>query len=407
MLIWIILIISIVSNYGNQEEQYNINNYPLFLNTEGGTIISLPPLPLVIGSDLNCNLFKDLNFCPEVLPKCTYRRMNVNDVGFGNLVRSPYGDDDRLYYPPEIEIKESLLVLFRVYPARVEHAGQDPYDVPAATLYSFSKTLEELDPELRKFTTVIILISNHMDQAEFRDWTEWSNSLFANHPGTIAIYKTPTGNVESYVYMMNLINLIMEDGIPEITIDNNRTIIYLLEDDYIHDKYSTRNLVDIFSSHEPCFAVPYDYPDRYYMKDIANADDNRVSVLAGQYHHWRTVRSTTVTFATRAETIRALWINLPTPQSDFWNMHILTTYFNVSVLSPIPGLASHTETYNGFRVGAGRTNSLYRSWLTEGREIVELLKQISGNIWERRARRSGTYKEPVEFVEEEISEANY
>ena len=370
-------------------------------------IANLPPHP---HGPVPCDHYDEhgISICPSEYPSCIKRKMTVNDVGFGKLNRSNI-DENELVYTKENDNKgkESLLVILRLYLGRKEHYDQDRYDIPAATLYSFAQTLDKLDSELRKFSTIIVLLNGTEDLDEGNDWREYIQLTLAKRIGTLAIYSTPKGNLESYQYMMTLLDHIFQDKIEGIMIDKKRTIIYFLEDDYLHKPESTRNLIDIFNSHEPCIAVPYDYPDRYWMQGIYNDDDGHVSVLAGRYHHWRTIKSTTVTFAARAETIHALWATLPTPSSDFWNSYFMSTYLNVSILSPLPGLSSHTESYSQFHMRSGdfRTSSLYHPWMKMGRKIVKRLRSQSGSLWERRDRRRGTWQyddQDIYSVDEDV-----
>ncbi len=116
-------------------------------------------------------------------------------------------------------------------------------------------------------------------------------------------------------------------------------------------------MVSLFRSHDPPFVVPYDYPDRYTRTD--NRDDGYISVVAGQFRHWRTVESMTVTFATRLRTVLARWGALPHPLNDRERAYALIEVGEY-VLGPMPGLAAHMERF----VGAAESYvPLYFDWV--------------------------------------------
>jgi hypothetical protein len=87
-------------------------------------------------------------------------------------------------------------------------------------------------------------------------------------------------------------------------------LVYFVEDDYLHLPEALGTLIAAGNElpWAPYFTL-YDCPDRYTRSD--DADGGRARVFIGGGRHWRTVESTTHTFAARARVIRAdSWLHL-------------------------------------------------------------------------------------------------
>jgi hypothetical protein len=87
-------------------------------------------------------------------------------------------------------------------------------------------------------------------------------------------------------------------------------LVYFVEDDYLHLPNALETLIAAAEElpWAPYFTL-YDCPDRYTRSD--DADGGRARVFIGGRHHWRTVESTTHTFAARVSVIRAdSWLHL-------------------------------------------------------------------------------------------------
>jgi len=160
---------------------------------------------------------------------------------------------------------------------------------------------------------------------------------------------------------------------------SNSSIFYFIEDDYLHLPTATAELVEVFISHDPCFAVPYDYADRYMMPEDVNIDDGRVTVIAGRRRHWRTVSSMTVTFATRGDSFLYFKDMLPHPLNDYHNSVEIIRH-NGSIIAPLPSLASHIENYYYFNAYT-QFVSLYHDWHAMGQELVTFLKTLPNSLY--------------------------
>jgi hypothetical protein len=126
---------------------------------------------------------------------------------------------------------------------------------------------------------------------------------------------------------------------------------------------------------------------RYFLTEF-NDDNGNIAIVPGRYRHWRTVRSTTCTFAARMETIIYFErLNLlPNVLEDYKRSNIITgPQYNAITLSPLPSLASHIENYHhGYQSEYEAYVSLYFNWHKKGTELVEYIKSNlkDVNLWE-------------------------
>merc|ERR1719375_2866269 len=108
-------------------------------------------------------------------------------------------------------------------------------------------------------------------------------------------------------------------------------MVFFLEEDYLvrHDAFARS--IDFWSSYEPCFLVPYDFPDRYSSTD--DQDYDQVAILRMPHMHWRSVESSKVTFAVRLDFFLKFRASLPAPWNYRKRARSLRTY---GIWSPIP-----------------------------------------------------------------------
>jgi len=148
------------------------------------------------------------------------------------------------------------------------------------------------------------------------------------------------------------------------------TIVYFVEDDYIHCRNSKNVLIEAFDLLGAPYATLYDHPDKYQDKnDIRfkwghgkiDIDDNGVRkplnvyahgedtvVYASKSCHWKLTSSTTMTFATSVKNVREdvddmiklhTGKNLPMGGSTFK----LLAKKGKGLISSIPAYTAHAE----------------------------------------------------------------
>ena len=145
-------------------------------------------------------------------------------------------------------------------------------------------------------------------------------------------------------------NLALDEALKEL--DNE--IIYFLENDYLHKPNSDKILQEGFDL-EASFVSLYDHPDKYIGPNQGGnpyceggAEDTRVYLTDSC--HWKITNSTTMTFASKVSTLKRTepilrkWTNMGHYPQDF-KMFLELRENNELLITPIPGYATHGETY--------------------------------------------------------------
>ena len=158
--------------------------------------------------------------------------------------------------------------------------------------------------------------------------------------------------------------------------------LYLLEDDYLHLPNSKEAILEGLEIAD--YVTLYDHPDMYHRdgngdNPFVHGDFPKSSIYLSKHTHWRSVVSTTMTFAAKAKTLiedSNLWCHfcqgkipadflafvLLTKQTDFEDMkYFAKTNKNLkslvglmleglflnhpkrTLISSIPGMSTHTE----------------------------------------------------------------
>lgn len=129
------------------------------------------------------------------------------------------------------------------------------------------------------------------------------------------------------------------------------TLVYFLEDDYLHLPYSLDNLISVASANPADYFTLYDHPDKYvngYNPGVR--DGGEVSkVFFVKNRHWKKTNSTTMTFASFVDTLKRdkaifwRWTDTRHPY-DFQIFVDLALFSKAYLVSPIPSLSTHGET---------------------------------------------------------------
>jgi hypothetical protein len=155
------------------------------------------------------------------------------------------------------------------------------------------------------------------------------------------------GNSASFWYAFNLaLNLPDKD------------LVYFVEDDYLHRRDALQKLVECVQCIDADYITLYDHPARY-MSDCPQGADlplRENAVYVSRSHHWRTVESSCMTFASRAGVIREdiklfethiKQTGVPADRALFRHLQGLGSYRNGSprrkLIGPIPSLATHCQ----------------------------------------------------------------
>jgi len=148
------------------------------------------------------------------------------------------------------------------------------------------------------------------------------------------LHKTNFGhNAGSFLYSLNLAcNL------------SDETIIYFVEDDYIHHEGADIILEQGIS--KSSYVSLYDHPDKYWNENA----DKLSKIFLTDDCHWRTTSSTTMTFASKVKQLKQdkeifqRWCG----GADNWT-HDFQLFTELAatrgLITPIPGYASHMDTW--------------------------------------------------------------
>jgi hypothetical protein len=153
------------------------------------------------------------------------------------------------------------------------------------------------------------------------------------------IHKTSLGNSGAFLYAV------------EMAIEENQddTTVYLVEDDYLHIKDSFKVLNEGFKYGD--YVSLYDHPDKYMDERSPNPHvingGEYTKVFLTESSHWKYTNSTTMTFATKVNTLKAdLKIiktycrqNIP----DDFKMFCELLSIGRKLVTPIPGRSTHGQ----------------------------------------------------------------
>jgi hypothetical protein len=133
-------------------------------------------------------------------------------------------------------------------------------------------------------------------------------------------------------------------------------IVYFVENDYIHKLDSDVVLKNVFESNfcQNLFVSLYQHPDKFLHSSLGgnpfvNSDNSYSTLLyATSYCYWNVVDSTTMTFATKVETLKKFEHILreftsgtyPQDANMFWKLN----QNGCMLATPLPTFATHGET---------------------------------------------------------------
>jgi hypothetical protein len=132
----------------------------------------------------------------------------------------------------------------------------------------------------------------------------------------------------------------------------DHTIVYFVEDDYIHLPGSDRLILEAFNSSLSFdYLTLYDHPDKYVdgYNPLVEGGGELSRVYFTGSAHWKETNSTTMTFAATVKTIKAdkgvfeRFCKGGIP-NDFRMYRFLKKVRHRRLISSIPGYASHCET---------------------------------------------------------------
>ena len=259
---------------------------------------------------------------------------------------------------------------------------------PAAVV-NLAKALAALPKEQRLRTEVVVYMNGFPAGGVYDAWRAWIEAAFEEHPpgGEAKSNQTyrirfddscPKGNSNSFHYMVDRATQRRYDT---AVVDDNNAILLLLEDDVMLMESALVELLSLFRTHNPCFATPLDFAERYTHSDY-NPNDGQLTLIAALRRHWRDKGSLTCTYLARKETVRKAIReeNLPIPTDDY-NASMRLQAAGATIVSPIPGIASQIENVERYDE---QTIGFYTDWhdiAWEALEAGEFIAAASGLPW--------------------------
>lgn len=128
---------------------------------------------------------------------------------------------------------------------------------------------------------------------------------------------------------------------------SDETIVYLVEDDYLHRPNWDNMLIEAFQTFNVDYVSLYDHPDKYFLP-MYNSLQSKV--LHTKNLHWRTTPSTCNTYAGKMSTFKRHWeIHMKYCMPDITHDGYDHTKFvelwenGSNLITPIPGYSTHCE----------------------------------------------------------------
>lgn len=123
------------------------------------------------------------------------------------------------------------------------------------------------------------------------------------------------------------------------------TIVYFLEDDYLHREGWTDIMLEGFALTEADYVTLYDHRDKYFLPEYQNLQSK---IFHTHSCHWRTTPSTTNTYAMKFKTLKK---HLPIHREFSQDRKISSDHdkfcklseMGSFLISSIPGWATHAE----------------------------------------------------------------
>lgn len=126
---------------------------------------------------------------------------------------------------------------------------------------------------------------------------------------------------------------------------NDNTVVYMVEDDYIHRPNWGEVLLDGITQNPDGYITLYDHPDKYWKFVYP---DLTTKLNCGRHCYWRTIPSTTSTYASRFKIFKEdlemslTFCDIPNKSNwDHKRFVYLTSQKNRNIMSCMPGWAAH------------------------------------------------------------------
>ncbi|CAF1208365.1 unnamed protein product [Rotaria sordida] len=257
---------------------------------------------------------------------------------------------------------ENIYLLLRYSPRVDDESG---LYLQIATSYLLSQNLQQLSIQQQSRTRIAIFLSENYTNLTYTRLEQWFKSIYEPYTSVTHIIRIKNDNQASWEFMINYIKYN-----EEIQLD---TILFLLEDDYIFEVDMLSDTIEFFFSHNPCFVQQTDNSDRCTLH--MNENDGGFTIVNGKTRLWRSIFSTTVTYACRLKTFLAFEDILIYPENGFESHRkIRDRAGDVAIFCAIPSYGTRLEALllpNEINSTAEIDNSAYyKDWWSFARHAV-------------------------------------
>ena len=257
----------------------------------------------------------------------------------------------------EVKLKRKisdLLVIFRTN-SNIEIWDQnkkrmfeaDKIEYVKRSLNSIIKAINNLNQNYPSIKINLLVVDDNSKKENLDQITEILNSSkqnyeIINHDNSE--HKNVIKNQKTQETFSNLSSLLKSF---ELGKNKGKDLIYFVEDDYLHFRYSLMEMVETYERiasqlEKDLIICPADYPFLYMNNEKTN-------LLIGSKRHWRTINKTLCTLMTSKEILNRYWDNFYQnclDRHDPFEKYLNQIYEKEVCISPVKSLSVHFTNVN-------------------------------------------------------------
>jgi len=224
---------------------------------------------------------------------------------------------------------------------------KDKIEYVKRSLNSLIKTIKNLEESYPSIKIALVIVddkSNNENLNKIKNILNKSNQKYeiinhdnVDHKDIIKEQK----NAETFSNLSSLLKCY------ELGKNKGKDLIYFVEDDYLHFKYSLEEMIGTYERissqlDKELFVCPADYPFLYM-------DNEKTNLLIGNKRHWRTINKTLCTFMTSKKILDKYWDNFYQnclDRHDPFEKYLNKIYEKEICISPVKSLTIHMTNVN-------------------------------------------------------------
>ena len=212
---------------------------------------------------------------------------------------------------------------------------------------SIIKAINNLNQNYPSIKINLLVVDDNSKKENLDQITEILNSSkqnyeIINHDNSE--HKNVIKNQKTKATFSNLSSLLKSF---ELGKNKGKDLIYFVEDDYLHFRYSLMEMVETYERiasqlEKDLIICPADYPFLYMNNEKTN-------LLIGSKRHWRTINKTLCTLMTSKEILNKYWDNFYQnclDRHDPFEKYLNQIYEKEVCISPVKSLSVHFTNVN-------------------------------------------------------------